>query len=67
MATAGWPARRGRDFHLLTLTTAVTAPSTPLPRPRVTRRHGNEPHVDIRPALHHLTGVDLTQIDGIAP
>ena len=52
---------------LQSLTAAVEPPTTPLPRPRVTRRHGNEPHVDIRPALHHLTGVDLTQIDGIAP
>ena len=55
------------DAELQTLTAAVTPPTTPLPRPRVTRRRGNEPDVDIRPALHHLTGVDLTQIDGIAP
>ena len=55
------------DAALQTLTAAVTPPTTPLPRPRVTRRHGNEPHVAIRPALHHLTGVDLTQLDGIAP
>ena len=55
------------DAALQTLTAATTPPTTPLPRPRVTRRHGNEPHVDIRPALHHLTGADLTQIDGIAP
>ena len=55
------------DATLQSLTAAVDPPTTPLPRPRVTRRHGNEPHVDIRPALHHLTGVDLTQIDGLAP
>ena len=55
------------DAELRTLTASVAPPPTPLPRPRVTRRHGNEPHVNIRPALHHLTGVDLTQIDGIAP
>ena len=55
------------DAELQTLTAAVAPPTTPLPRPRVTRRRGNEPHVDIRPALHHLTGVDLTQIDGLAP
>ena len=55
------------DAELQALTAAVEPPTTPLPRPRVTRRHGNEPHVDIRPALHQLTGVDLTQIDGIAP
>ena len=40
---------------------------TALPRPRVTRRHGNEPAFDMRTPLHHLTGADLTQIDGIAP
>ncbi len=55
------------DAALQTLTAGVATPRTPLPRPRVKRRHGNEPHVDIRPALHHLTGVDLTQIDGLAP
>ena len=55
------------DATLQSLTAAVDPPTTPLPRPRVPRRHGNEPHVDIRPALHHLTGVDLTQIDGLAP
>ena len=55
------------DAALQTLTARVAPPRTPLPRPRVKRRHGNEPHVDIRPALHHLTGVDLTQIDGLAP
>jgi hypothetical protein len=55
------------DAALQTLTAATMPPTAPLPRPRVTRRHGNEPHVDIRPALHHLTGVDLTPIDGIAP
>ncbi len=55
------------DAALQGLTARVEPPTTPLPRPRVTRRHGNEPRVDIRPALHRLTGVDLTQIDGIAP
>ena len=37
------------DATLQSLTAAVDPPTTPLPRPRVTRRHGNEPHVDIRP------------------
>ncbi len=55
------------EAELDRLTAAAPAPTTPLPPPRVTRRHGNEPHFDIRPVLHHLTGVDLTQIDGIAP
>ena len=53
--------------ELQQLTASVAPPPTPLPRPRSTRRRGNEPHFDIRPVLHHLTGVDLTQIDGLAP
>ena len=55
------------ETELQRLTAGVPPPTAPLPRPRVTRRHGNEPHFDIRPVLHHLTGVDLTQIDGLAP
>ena len=55
------------EAELQALTAAVAPPTTPLPPPRVTRRHGNEPHFDIRPVLHHLTGADLTQIDGLAP
>ena len=55
------------EVQLQSLTAAVTPPTTPLPPPRITRRRGNEPHFDIRPVLHHLTGVDLTQIDGLAP
>ena len=55
------------EVQLQSLTATVAPPTTPLPRPRSTRRRGNEPHIDIRPALHHLTGVDLTQIDGLAP
>ena len=35
------------DAVLQTLTAAVAPPTTPLP----TRRHGNEPHVDIRPCI----------------
>ena len=55
------------EAALETLTATAAAPSTALPRPRVTRRHGNEPAFDIRTPLHQLTGADLTQIDGIAP
>jgi transposase len=51
------------------LTAALEAPPTPLPAPRVNRKRAdNEPPFEIRTPLHHLTGgVDLTQIDGIAP
>ncbi len=55
------------EAQLATLTATTAAPATPLPRPRVTRRHGNEPAFDIRTPLHHLAGADLTQIDGLAP
>ncbi len=47
----------------------IPAPATPLPRPRVTRKaQHHDVSFDVRASLHHLTGgVDLTQIDGIAP
>ncbi len=56
------------EAHLQQLTTAAPAPATPLPSAR--RRHtryGNEPRFEIRTPLHQLTGVDLSQIDGIGP
>lgn len=55
--------------HLETLRAAVPAPPEPLPAPRVTKRaRDNEPRFDMRTPLHHLTGgVDLSQIDGLAP
>jgi transposase len=57
------------EAHLGTL--AVEAPadvSTPLPPPR--RPHAprdNEPRFELRTPLHQLTGVDLSQINGIGP
>jgi transposase len=40
----------------------------PLPAPRTRKKpRDNEPRFDIRTPLHHLTGVDLTQIDAIGP
>jgi transposase len=55
--------------HVQHLTAQVTAPQVPLPPPRVTRKpRATDPAFEIRTSLHHLTGgVDLTQIDGIAP
>ena len=57
------------EAHLQTLTALIAAPATPLPPPRVTKKpRDNEPRFDIRTPLHQLSGgVDLTQIDGIAP
>jgi len=56
------------EGHLAQL--AVTASSaSPLPaarrRPRTAK--DNEPAFDLRTPLHQLTGVDLSQIDGIGP
>ena len=57
------------DTHMQTLTAHVPLPASPLPAPRVTKKpRDNEPRFEIRAPLHQLTGgVDLTQIDGIAP
>jgi transposase len=44
-------------------------PTTPLPAPRVVRRHAdNDPRFELRTPLHHLTGgSDLTQLDSMGP
>lgn len=59
---------RAIDAHVATLTAVVAPPAAALPRPRAPGgpRH-NEPTFDMRAPLHHLTGVDLTQIDGVGP
>jgi transposase len=55
--------------HVTALTAPITPPVSPAPAPRVTKKpRDNEPTFEIRLPLHRLTGgVDLTQIDGIAP
>lgn len=60
---------RAIEAHVQTLTGPMATPTTPLPPPRVTKKpRDNEPRFEIRTPLHQLTGgVDLTQIDGIAP
>lgn len=57
------------EAHVHTLSAALAAPTAALPAPRVTKKpRDNEPRFEIRAPLHQLTGgVDLTQIDGIAP
>lgn len=57
------------EAHVQTLTARVASALPPLPStPRPPRPRRNEPGFEIRPAVHQLTGgVDLTQIDGIAP
>jgi transposase len=60
---------RAIEAHVQTLTAQRPAPATPIPTARVTKkRRDNEPRFEMRARLHHLTGgVDLSQIDGIAP
>src|SRR5262249_30146495 len=36
------------------------------PRPRQRGRQPNDPHFDVRTALYYVTGVDLTELEGIA-
>lgn len=43
------------------------SPTTPLPSPRSRTVQKNAPEFDVRPLLHALLGVDLTQINGIGP
>jgi transposase len=55
------------EAHVQTLIATVDTPAAPLPEARVTRKpRQHEPRFEIRTPLHQLTGVDLTQIDGIA-
>jgi hypothetical protein len=52
---------------LAVLNTATESPSEPLPKPRHRTQPPNALSFDVRAALYHLTGVDLTQIHGIGP
>ncbi|MGH9383373.1 MAG: transposase [Vicinamibacterales bacterium] len=56
------------EAHLHTLAAHTTRAATPLPaaRPRQKPRD-NEPRFELRAPLHQLTGVDLSQLDGIGP
>lgn len=40
-------------------------PVTPPPAPRTRKRRKNQAHFDLATALHRMTGIDLTKIDGI--
>ena len=56
------------EAHVLTLAAQAPAPGGPMPPARTRKKpRNNEPRFDIRTPLHHLTGVDLTQIDAIGP
>jgi len=41
------------------------SPGGPPPAPRTKKRRKNQAYFDLAPALYRLTGVDLTQIDGV--
>jgi transposase len=51
--------------HLHQMKKAQVLPPLP-PKPRVRGRSANEPRFDVRTALYYVTGVDLTELDGIA-
>ncbi|MFC1879783.1 IS110 family transposase [Chloroflexota bacterium] len=40
-------------------------PGTPPPQPRKRKRRKNQPDFDLSQSLHRMTGVDLTQVDGL--
>jgi transposase len=40
-------------------------PGTPPPDPRTSKRRKNQPYFDLSQSLYRLTGVDLTDIDGL--
>jgi transposase len=56
------------EAHLQMLATHTQQATTPLPPPRSRKKpRGNEPRFELRTPLHQLTGVDLSQLDGIGP
>ena len=56
------------EAHLAQLAVTTAPPVSPLPNARRRQKpYGNEPRFDVRTPLHQLTGVDLSQIDGIGP
>ena len=56
------------EVHLAQLAAAATPPASPLPAARRRQKpRENEPRFDLRTPLHQLTGIDLSQIDGIGP
>ncbi len=56
------------EAHLAQLAATTVPPASPLPAARRRQKpRENEPRFDLRTPLHQLTGVDLSQIDGIGP
>ena len=56
------------EAHLAQLAATTAPPASPLPAARRRQKpRENEPRFDLRTPLHQLTGIDLSQIDGIGP
>jgi hypothetical protein len=56
------------DIELEAMYQAIDPPeilAQPPPSPRSQKRRKNQAHFDLSPALYRLTGIDLTQIDGV--
>jgi transposase len=59
---------RAIEAQLTAMSLRCAPPEQPLPTPRSRRKpRDNEPRFEVRALLHHLSGADLTQIDGIRP
>ena len=56
------------EAYLQSMAATVTPPVTPLPPARSRAKpKANEPRFEVRTPLHHLAGVDVSQLDGIGP
>jgi transposase len=56
------------EAHLQTLAAHAPTATTPLPPARLRQKpRDNEPRFELRTPLHQLTGIDLSQLDGIGP
>lgn len=56
------------EAHLQRISVQIRVPTTPLPAPRKRfKPYKHEPRFEMRAYVHHLTGADLSQIDGIGP
>jgi transposase len=56
------------ETYLTQLAARLPEPASPLPAARRRQKpRNNEPRFDVRTPLHHLTGVDVSQIDGLGP
>ncbi|EQB99871.1 transposase [Photorhabdus temperata] len=52
---------------LVKLSAGVEKPTEPIPQPKYRTKQPNQLNFDVRTALYHLVGADLTQIHGLGP